>query len=484
MNRNLSGAMYLIVQSVILNVVSVPAIAIIIRNIGPAQFGLWGVTTAVVAITSFLTNLGLREIFLRSLVQQPEETESLIGYQMGLRFVLSLLASAFCLLFCLLFRYGREMFVLTLINAAAMVLTTLASVLLDYLLANNRQKAMAVTQLVAGLVLTLLSVVLTTLHPSLLMLGTAYFCGPLLLLILLIVTLLRGGVRLRMRFDADQFRALMEKSRVLILPQLLSTLRERLEPLIVPKIIGMDAFGYFSAGTMPVSRMNIVADGIVASYYSTLAKKSMQSAEATEATAEIVLQLMKVILLVCLPIACYLYCMAEPVAFILFPKKPDICATIMRLTCWALPITAVGQVYACVLQSTGKFPEAARCVSLGTLIGAALTLLCAYRWGITGACAALVARNGIVTLLLYREIQKLYPAAIYRLPLIPLFGSAALIFLVFLVSKIDQSLLSLRVVGFFLVSACAYIAALVLFKVLSVVQLRALILQRGKKNAA
>lgn len=480
MNKHLTGAMWLILQSVVLNVLSVPATAIIIRNVGPEGFGQWVVTTSIVGITSFITGIGLREVFIQNVIHEPERAATLISHQMGLRFLLSLLAAAFSVAFCLLFRYGWPMLVLTTINAGSMVISTSAAVLSDYLQGHNRLRTMAAIQMVAGFVLTILSVVFTTIRPSIVMLGLAYAAGPSVSLFLLVMIMRRDGVPCRLKFSFSEFGALIRKSRVLILPQFLNNMRDRLEPLLIPKVIGMDAFGYYSAGTMPASRMNIIADGIVTSYYSALAKQSTKSADSS---ADMAVQLIKIVLLVCLPIACYLYALAGPVSYILFPQRPQVCMMVMQLTCWAIPIAAVGQACACVLQSTGRLTEAARSVSLGTLIGAAMTLVCIYLWGIAGASIALVARSCVAALLTYSEVRSIYRSAIKHLPVVEIVISSMAILLIFFTSNIDKTLVSSNVVVFVALSATAYVASLLILRVVSVSQLRSLLVGLVKAKA-
>jgi PST family polysaccharide transporter len=479
--KNLSGAAYLIAQSALLNAISVPAIAIIIRNVGPDGFGQWNVTTSLVAIATFLTGLGLREVFIRRVVHEPERAESLISYQLGLRFVLALAATALCLALAIALQYGPTMVALTAINAASMVLTTLGAVLLDYLQGHDRFRAMAVVQLVSGFVLTVLSVVLTSVWPTPLMLGVAYAAGPLIALVLLLIILRSQAIVPRMRFNVREFRQLIHTSRVLIYPQFLNAVRDRLEPLIIPKAIGMEAFGYFAAGTMPSSRLNIVADGIVSAYYSSLARHSQHSLEAANA---VVAQLIKLVSMACIPIACYLFCLADAIAYILFPRHPEECALIIKVTCWAVPIAAFGQACGCVLQSVGRLADSARGVSRATIVGAALTLVCIYRWGILGACFAMLARAGTVSIFLYYEISKVYKSAILSVPLGRVLLSGSLILLVSRIADVNEILISGRVMAFLVVSAAAYMSALIVSGVLSGSGLRSLVSSLGGQNAA
>src|SRR5437764_1361899 len=79
------GAAYLMAQPLLLNILSVPATAYIIRTLGPAAYGQWALGFALVTTASFLTNLGLRTTFVRFVAAHPAMAADKMAQQLGLR---------------------------------------------------------------------------------------------------------------------------------------------------------------------------------------------------------------------------------------------------------------------------------------------------------------------------------------------------------------------------------------------------------------
>ncbi len=84
-NRNVVNALYLIVQPLFLNAVSIPATAYIIRRLGPLGYGQWATAVSIVAVLGFVTSLGLRPQFIRAVAQDPENASEMLSHQLGLR---------------------------------------------------------------------------------------------------------------------------------------------------------------------------------------------------------------------------------------------------------------------------------------------------------------------------------------------------------------------------------------------------------------
>src|SRR5688500_13167142 len=79
------GAVCTSLQPILLSAIALPATAYVIRRLGPTQYGQWAVATTLVTVVTFLTNLGLRGAFVRSVAREPEAAARLFAEQLGLR---------------------------------------------------------------------------------------------------------------------------------------------------------------------------------------------------------------------------------------------------------------------------------------------------------------------------------------------------------------------------------------------------------------
>src|SRR6266851_3432345 len=125
LHRSLFGAACRSIQPILLNVLSVPAMAFIIRKLGPTNFGYWSTATALVATTSVLTSLGLRGTFIRGIAQDPASAPRAFAEQLGTRTFLSFIAIAITLIACLCLGYPPVVVACTAIAAGGMLLTSI-----------------------------------------------------------------------------------------------------------------------------------------------------------------------------------------------------------------------------------------------------------------------------------------------------------------------------------------------------------------------
>ena len=472
--KHLTGAAYLIAQSLTLNLISVPATALIIRRLGATQYGEWAVATALVATTAFLTNLGLREVFLRRVIFYPADVETAVAEQIGLRGMLALLSGAVALVACLLIGYPPIILQCVSIMSVGVVLSTLNSVLVDMMQGTHRVSTVATANFVSGLALTTISVILVLNRPGAIILSLAYLFGPLTSLMFLLGVAQRGGIQIRVAVNFVVFRNLLRQSRVLVFPQMLGSLRDKLESLLVPKLVGVTAFGYFAAGSMPANRLGIFAEGITTSFYSRIAHDGKdQAASATGVTA----QLISTVLLVCIPLSMLLFVLAQPVSEILFPKSPDNCKVLMQITCWAITLEGLAQAFSCVIQAVGKFKEVSQATTAAAVVGIVTTIYLIHLFGALGACGALLARYLIMILLLLPNLTRIFPSVLTKVPWMRLFCSA---FVMAVVLNLYTIVPGSAWVKMFLVSSLAcvcYCLCLILLGVIPRHMLRTLIYQ-------
>src|SRR5262249_57484448 len=77
----------------------------------------------------------------------------------------------------------------------------------------------------------------------------------------------RKGVGGGWEWDAARAWARLREARLVGLNQLATAVRDRTEPLVVPRLVGLEAFGIFSAGAMIADRLANVPDAICTAFY-------------------------------------------------------------------------------------------------------------------------------------------------------------------------------------------------------------------------
>lgn len=410
---SLFGALCLMAQPIILNILSIPATAYIIRGLGASGYGQWMVGTSLVAATMFLANLGLRTLFIRAIAQEPGRAGEALATQLGLRSLLALMAGGLALLLCVCLHYPPVVLQCVALAAGGLLLSTVATTLSDVLQGTQHLAPLATINLVSGLSLTLFSVLAIWRGVGPVGLSVSYLTGPLVSVALLSAFVHRRLFPISVRWNFEQYRKLLRDVRAMGMQQFLATIQDRVQQLLVPKLLGLAAFGYFSAGLIPASRLEVVPDGLMMYYYSAISHSYQQDRKAA---AQQVTQFLIMSLISCVPLALLVSFLAHPIAQMLFPRHSAVCQEVIRITIWSLPIASLSRPLLAALQAAGRHSEAARAQTGTIILNCLLSFFLISRFGVTGACWSWVLGYVFSAACLVPLFIRTFPAVLFRIP--------------------------------------------------------------------
>ena len=468
---------YLTLQPLVINLVGVPAMAYIVRAQGATQYGQWLTAMALVQTMTLMSSLGMRPIFVRTLAQNPEVASVRLGEQITLRAMLGFAGGLIAVGACLALRHPPIVLGCVLIAAIGLVLNGVSECLIDTLHAFEHFTGYANVFMVSGLSLTAASVVVCWLGGGPIALSLSYLVGPVINVLGMGAIVVRRQFRFRPQWNVARFRALLHESRLLGRIGILSSLHERLEQLMLPKMVSPAVFGYFAAGLIPSSRLNVIPSGIITVFYPRIARACK---DGTERAVPTVQGLFMAMFLTCLPTTLGVLLFGKWIANILFPREPDLCAWIIHITMWSLPIVGMNWAFTSSLQASGNHDAQARAGIKATLISFAAGAILIAAFGLRGACISWLLRPAAMWVLLMLRFRRVFPGLLGRLPFLRI-AAATLIM---------QGALSLgwRLLGDSLPALCAtglaasviFLGALVSLKVISLATLRSL--ARGGKE--
>ena len=455
------GTLSLIAQPIILNVLSIPATAYIIRGLGASGYGQWTVGTSLVAATAFLTNLGLRTLFVRDIAQNPDQAAVMLAEQLGLRSVLSVVAGGLALLLCKCLHYPPIIVWCVALAAAGLVLSTLVGALNDVLQGLQLLHVLATTSMVSGLAVTVFSVLAIWYGVGPVGLSLAYLTGPAINLLVLLVYA-RRLFPVRVRWSPPRYLALLRDVRSMGAQVFFSSVQDRIQQLLVPRLVGITPFGYFSAGLIPANRLLVVPGGLMMYFYSAIAS---QYGENKEAATKQVTRFIVLSLVACMPLALLIAFMAHSVALVLFPKHPSVCQYVIQTTIWSLPIAAVQYPLVCALQASGRHSEAARSQMGATILSSILSFLLVSRLGIPGACWSWLLGNLFSLIFVVPLFARSFPSVLSDIPFGRILMSTAMMALLLVLFKGSHQHPLLVIVEATVSGLAVYISALLLLRV-------------------
>jgi len=393
----LFGASCAIAQPLLLNLVSVPATAFIIRSLGPASYGQWAVGVSLILVMSLVTNCGLRTLFVRSLATDPELAAVAFAEQLGLRLALAFLGGALAVVLGTCLGYPPVVLQCTVLGALGLLLGVVSMVTTDLLQALQRLPALASINFTAGLLLTGASVLVVWRGGGPVELSLAYLVGPLVSATLFLAHVQRQHFPVRVRWDLNRFRDLLGQGRALTAQLMVQAIGNNIEGLLAPKLIGIAQYGFFTAGMMPAARLTIVPDGVGTAFYPIIARSHRNSPNASMRQ---VIRYMGVSIGLCVLISVSVTLLAGPVAHFLFPNDGALCRVIMQISIWALPVLALSDAMAYSLNAAGKHAEQARASISAIICGVVVCSLVIWRLGLMGACWTPIIRYSLLVVFL------------------------------------------------------------------------------------
>jgi O-antigen/teichoic acid export membrane protein len=388
LKKCLLGGACLSLQPLVLNALSLPVMALIIRALGPTSFGQWTMATSLIGALGIITNLGLRGAFIRHITHDPHSASSALAEQLGLRLILASAAAALAIILCLILNYPSIITACVAVAACAMILTTFATTLIDVLQATHRTPTVAAINLTAGLVLTAASIMVIWLGKGPLGLSLAYLAGPLTSVLATFI-LIRRDMPIRIRCHPRNAARLLMRSRAFTAQQLLNSAPSYLDALLLPRLVGVTGFGFYTAGTLLPTRLAVVPDGLCTAAYPLLIQQFRDRPALAFRSAFLHLLMVTA---ACVFIALAITAAAGPIAQVLFPRQPAICRQVILLTIWALPLFGIETSLGYALNASGAAAAQARALFPATLANIFLTIILMAQLGLAGACIAIPLR--------------------------------------------------------------------------------------------
>jgi len=387
--RSLVGAASVIVQPLLLNLAALPVTAYIIATLGPLAYGQWSVALTLTTTAAFLTNIGLRNWFIRAVARTPENAARAFAEQLGLRVLLAAAAGLLSMLICALLGYPAVVSICAGILAVGMMFTAAAAVVADLLQAFERLPSLATINLTSGLTLTAVSALAMWLRAGPIGLALAYLIGPVLTGTVSLWLVHRSMFPVRVAGSPSRYWALIVQARVMGLQQFIAALGNQAENLMVPKLVGLSVYGQFAAGTLLLRRMEIVPDGVSTAMYPVMAKTFHQDVSAG---ARAVTRFAWLMTAACVPATLLVFVLADPIARLLFPD-PEICRQVIKTTVWWVPLLGAANVFGYSLNAAGREVTEVRNAITATVLGLLCSVVLVWQFGLAGACVALVVKG-------------------------------------------------------------------------------------------
>ncbi|HQY88268.1 MAG TPA: MATE family efflux transporter, partial [Tepidisphaeraceae bacterium] len=280
--------------------------------------------------------------------------------------------------------------------------------------ATHRIKTVALVNLIAGLALTITSLLIAFASANPIAIAAAYLAGPIISAVLLVRLVSKHVCAVTFHWDVRRFARLLTKSQFFAAQQFLAVSSAQAEALILPQLVGMNQFGFFTAGTLLANRLTAIPDGLCTAAYPVMARACGNG--EPHRGASLMFKYVVIALIGGLALALAGTLAAGLISRILFPSQPELLATVIRITVWALPLMAVESVMGYALNAAGKDAAQARASVPAAIISLALSITFVVLFGVIGACFSMLLRpairSGFIAPIFFKTFFRAVPESI------------------------------------------------------------------------
>ncbi len=244
-----------------------------VRYLGPEQLGLLNLATAVVAIFSLLSTLGLEQIVIKEITQSEAEQNKILGSALFLR----LAGSALCILFSLL-----TMIIIRPGNQTALMLAFLVSAgigvqsfeLIDYYFrAIIKVKYSVLPRIIVFVLVNLYRVYLITTEAPLVYFGFALFLEMAVGILSIIISYhVTGKSIFKWNIDREKYKSLIKQAWPIIIASISVILYMRIDQVMLAQLKGDKPVGLYSAAIKLTEYLYFIPMAIISITYPLLIK--------------------------------------------------------------------------------------------------------------------------------------------------------------------------------------------------------------------
>jgi len=416
------------------------------RHLGKVGFGQYATIVALATLVTQLTEGGLTSMATRDFaISTPERKERLIGDRLGLQIVTTLIAVAICWAFALLAGYGQARIWGTLAAALGLGLVMIQMTVAVPLTASLRFAATSGLELLRQALLVAFTVTLVLLGAGLLPLLAALVPSSVAALAGTCF-LVRREVRLRPRFDAHAWLALVTPALVLSLSSGVATIYAFTTQILTSLVASPVQTGLFAASLRVFAVIASIPGLMVVSALPLLARAARDDADRLGFALQ---GLFEVALIAGVGVGLMLVVGAKPIIDVIGGPAFAGAVAPLRIEGIAVLGTCLTPVWSTGLLALHRHAAQLACNLAGLLMIVGLTLGLAPSLGARGSALATVAGEWTVALallvFLVRSNRQLAPRALRIAPRVLLACGMAFAVLLLPISALAQLCLAVAV---------------------------------------
>ncbi len=397
--------------------------ALVIRHLGPNDFGVLSYALSLVALFSVLSQLGLEAILTQEIVRGDDSHYRLLGTGFVIKLFGSLVAMVAVAAATIGMKDNPLTTLLVLIIAVSLPLSAF-TVIVFYFQAKVEARFSVYAYLIQLFVSSGIKLGLIWVDAPLIWFAVVVAIEALLLAVGLILSYRCQKQRvLRWRFDRALAISLLRKSWPLALSAIAIVVYSRIDQVMLKKLLDDDAVGQYAAAVRISEAWHFFPVMVATSLFPALVNAQKTDRKLYLGRLQ---RLHDLLAWLAIAVAVPVTLLAEPMIALLFGQQYNQSATVLQIHIWAGFFVAMGLASGrwLILENLQRY--AILKTGSGALVNIALNLLLIPEYGVVGAAVATVVSCSVAftfSHLLFKKIRFGFKMQLLALP----FGLLALI---------------------------------------------------------
>lgn len=392
-----------ILQSVIALIINMMSA----RYLGPSNYGLLNYASSIITFLVPLAQLGLRNIMVEEIVSHPERE----GKTLGTSLVMSVTASLFCILGCLVFVVTVNSDEADTIIVCALygisLIFQMTEMIQYWYQAKLLSKYTAVTSLIAYVLVAIYKVLLLILEKNIYWFAISYAFDYFLISLILIFLYKRLG-RQKLSFSFSLVKQLFSRSRYYIVSGMMVTIFAQTDKIMIKMMLGNAENGYYSTAVACAGLSGFVFLAIIDSFRPVILEGKKISQDHFEKKLSL---LYSIIIYLGIAQSILLTVLAKPIVIILYGAAYLPAIPLLQIITWYTAFSYMGTIRNIWILAEEK----QRYLWIINLSGAVLNVLGNYILisliGVGGAAIASVVTQFFTNFILCFIIKPIRPTA-------------------------------------------------------------------------
>jgi PST family polysaccharide transporter len=367
----------------------------IARYLGPSEFGLLNYAIAFVSLITPIALLGLDQVVLRDLVNQPDRARETLGTAFGLKALAGCLTWVLALVVIALTREDTQMRAIVALAAAPLFFQAFDTVAL-WFQSQVRSKYAVIARNVSFMAVAVLRILLILAGAPLLWFAAAVAAEALFTALGLIVAYLRCGERF-LAWHGTRARAieLLRSSWPLLFSTLAIAVYMKVAQIMLGQMLDSSEVGIYAAALRISEVWYFIPGAIVASVAPTLINAKRTDLALYQRRME---QLLRAMALLGYAVAVTVTFIASPLTWALYGPEYAAAGPVLSLHVWAGVLVCLGGAQHAWLINEGYTIFAMISTAVGAIVNVAFNSLLIPVQGAFGAAIATLISYGVVVL--------------------------------------------------------------------------------------